>query len=94
MVFVDVPRDDDVMVILKGTQLDGLSYSIMVHPPARNITRLQESTSFELSLSYNTTYNVSVVPSFCDERGAPTVFNLYFGELANIDSCSPIYNSI
>lgn len=79
---------DNVTVILNGTQEDGLSYDIIIHPPAP--IRLRVSNSFELKVAYNTSYNVSVVPSFCGEKGAAEIFNLHFGKFAYSDSCSLI----
>ena len=73
---------DNVTVILNGTQEDGLSYNIVTHPPAP--IRLQAFTSFELKVAYNTLYNVSIVPSYCGEKGAAEIFNLYFGKFAKL----------
>ena len=76
----DVLGVNDITVTFKGTQVDGLSYDIISHPPVTYRFRESSRTSFELRLDFNTLYNVSIVPSFCDEKGEAVIFNLYFGE--------------
>ena len=60
---------NDVKVIFEGTQADGSSHNIISHPPAPYRFRENSRSSFELRLDYNIMYNVSIVPSFCNEKG-------------------------
>ena len=77
---IDELGNDDVTVILEWTPVRGLTYNVTILPPVP--ARLIGSASAEITVAYNTLYNVSVVPSFCEELGTATLFNLNFGKFA------------
>lgn len=65
----------NVTVILEWTQEDGVYYNVSVVPPTASV--FTGSTSLHLTVSYNTSYNVSVVAtSFCGQNSATTVIVL------------------
>ena len=77
---IDELGKNDVTVIVEWTPVRGLTYNVTIIPPAA--VRIIGNSSAEVTVPYNTLYNVSIVPYFCDERGTAMILNLNFGEFA------------
>ena len=70
---------DDVTIVLMWEQEDGTSYNVSVHPNV-NI-RFTGNTMVELtSVSYNTSYMVSIVATLCGRNNYTAVIRLNYGE--------------
>lgn len=74
---------DGATVNLEWIQESGVSYNVSVIPPVA--VRATGSTSVQLTVGYNTLYNVSVIAkTHCDHT--TTVIGLIYGEFSLIKS--------
>ena len=69
---------DNVTVILEWTPENGMSYNVSVVPQVA--VRFTGDRSVQLTASYNTVYNVSVVATLCGRNNATTATGLSYGE--------------
>ena len=73
---------DNVLVMLDWAPVDGVSYNITTIPPVA--VDFNASTIAQLTLHYNTQYNISILASLC-EQSLIISHDLKFGE--SIQSC-------
>ena len=73
--------EERVTIHLNWTQSENslVSYSISVVPRSGITVSIIESTIANLTLAYNTPYNVTVVADFCDQRNATALIALNYG---------------
>ena len=76
---------DNILVTLEWAPVDGVSYNVTIVPPVT--IAFNASTIIQLTLHYNTQYNVSILAALC---GQSLIINhdLKFGE--SIQSCISI----
>ena len=70
-----------VTILVNWTQPENplVSYNIRVDPTSGTMVTIVDSTRANLTLSYNTPYNVTVVADFCGQRNATAQFELSYG---------------
>ena len=68
---------EHVSVLLEWSGINGVIFDVSVTPHV--VESFAQSTSFQLTVSYNTQYNVSVMASLCGQNNT-TVTELHYGE--------------
>ena len=71
---------DNVTVTVEWTQQQGVTYIVKVSPfvPKTNLT---ESARYQLTIPYNSTYNLSVVAATPCRSNATAFITLHYGEV-------------
>ena len=57
-----------------------VAYGVGVIPSSGTTVSIIDSTTANLTLSYNTPYNVTVVADFCGQRNATTMIDVNYGK--------------
>ena len=87
VIFAEVFRMDKVTISLQWMQEVYqewfVSYNIIILPqldPMADVVTMINSMRANLTLLYNTPYNVSVVADLCGQRNSTTLSEIYYGE--------------
>ena len=70
-------EEDAVTIFLGWMAEDGFTYNVSITPQA---PMMFSGTQVELRVSYNTSYNVTVLSTLCGQSSANTTFKIYYGE--------------
>ena len=71
--------EDNVTVHLEWSPQANVSYDVSVSPHTVDI-ELFTTTRLQLTVVYNTLYNISTLAVLCGQTHATTLTELYFGE--------------
>ena len=69
---------DSVMVTVAWQQERGASYNVSVFPQV--VVNMSGPTTLQLTLAYNTLYNVTIATIVCGQTLSTTVTQLHYGE--------------
>ena len=79
-----------VTISLKWTQ--GIHQGLLVFYIIVIVTPMISNTRVNITLAYNTPYNVSVVADFCGQRNSTTLIELNYGEYNSSEFVSDLSN--
>lgn len=74
--------EERVTIHMNWTQSENslVSYSVSVVPRNGSTISIIDSTKANVTLTYNTPYNMTVVADFCEERNATTLIKFSYGK--------------
>ena len=69
-----------ITVTLEWEQEAGVTYNASIYPATQTPPTLTENSRFQLTLSYNTLYSVTITATLCGQNSVNTALNFSYGE--------------